>query len=482
MSTPFPNNSTKVDGSLSDTERNIQDKDGIAVRGSAWPEDADIILENIRCNCIILSDYHKKQYFLLLSLLKYFRIPIIIISAFASVLNIGLQPFLEQQYISIICCMLSLVTGLIGSIELFLQVQKKMENELMNSRDFYLTAIDIYKVLSLEPEHRNGDGLKYLDGKFAVYCKMIENSNVLDKSIQDQLAPIDVVVIERLSSGAGSRNSETDAKEHKPNRATHPSHTSAIPSSSTFTGGFLSYFFGKSEVNHTTRRRHHSHLPSPAATEVNDMSAELSPQKHLDDQDDDDSVSSEERFDIYCKLLNKHNDIDESIMEKLTPILSNHSSHLATVPLEERVKLYSYLQDHVKIMGSNEMLDKLKIILVGDFFKKSSNMPTTVMKQHRFAIYKSLIDRQVDNSTVQKVKSLLTSDSIDQETLTLLLSAATHDISAPVADLESGPPDDAYLLGDEHPIGELTPLNRTGNGSTQFVMEIGPLSGSEATK
>jgi hypothetical protein len=244
----------------------------------------------------------------------------------------------------------------------------------------------------------------------------------------------------------------------------------------------LSYFFGKSEVNHTTRRRHHSHLPSPAATEVNDMSAELTPQKHLDDQDDDDSVSSEERFDIYCKLLNKHNDIDESIMEKLTPILSNHSSHLATVPLEERVKLYSYLQDHVKIMGSNEMLDKLKIILVGDFFKKSSNIPTTVMKQHRFAIYKSLIDRQVDNSTVQKVKSLLTSDSIDQETLTLLLSAATQDISAPVTDLERGPPDDAYLLGDEHPIGELTPLNLGGNGSTQFVMEIGPLSGSEATK
>ena len=167
----------------------------------SWPDDADYILENIRCNSIILSDYHKSQYFFLLSRLKYFRIPIIIISAFASVFNIGLQPFMDQGYISVLCCMLSLVTGLIGSIELFLQVQKKMENELMNSRDFYLNAIDIYKVLSLEPKHRNGDGLKYLDGKFAMYCKMIENSNVLDKSIQDQLAPIDIGMIERISAG-----------------------------------------------------------------------------------------------------------------------------------------------------------------------------------------------------------------------------------------------------------------------------------------
>ena len=94
-------------------------------RLNSWPEDADYLLENIRCNSIILSDYHKTQYFVLQSRLKYFRIPIIIISAFASVLNIGLQPYLDQSYISVLCAMLSLITGLIGSIELFLQVQKK---------------------------------------------------------------------------------------------------------------------------------------------------------------------------------------------------------------------------------------------------------------------------------------------------------------------------------------------------------------------
>jgi hypothetical protein len=74
---------------------------------------------------------------------------------------------------------------------MFLQVQKKMENELINSRDFYLNAIEIFKVLSLEPIHRNGDGLKFLDAKFSMYIKMIENSNIMEKEILDQLAPID---------------------------------------------------------------------------------------------------------------------------------------------------------------------------------------------------------------------------------------------------------------------------------------------------
>ena len=164
-------------------QENDENKPGCKI--NEWPNDVDIMLEKIRCNSIIMADHHKTNYFFLHSRLKYFRIPIIIISAFASVLNIGLTPFLDQQYVSILCCLLSLVTGLIGSIEMFLQVQKRMENELINSRDFYLHAIEIYKVLSLSPIHRNGDGLKFLDSKFGIYIKMIENSNIMEKDILD---------------------------------------------------------------------------------------------------------------------------------------------------------------------------------------------------------------------------------------------------------------------------------------------------------
>ena len=159
---------------------------------NSWTPDIESILENIRLNSILLSSEHRKAYFQLESSLKYFRIPVIVISAFSSVFNVGLQPYLKQSIISVICCMLSLTTGLIGSIELFLSIQKKMENELINSKDFYLNAIDIYKVLSLNIDNRNQDALSYLEERYNNYCKLIENSDVINKKVSDKLAPIPV--------------------------------------------------------------------------------------------------------------------------------------------------------------------------------------------------------------------------------------------------------------------------------------------------
>ena len=159
---------------------------------NSWTPDIESILENIRLNSILLSNEHRKTYFQLESSLKYFRIPVIVISAFSSVFNVGLQPYLQQSIISVICCMLSLTTGLIGSIELFLSIQKKMENELLNSKDFYLNAIDIYKVLSLNIDNRNQDALSYLEERYNNYCKLIENSDVIHKKVTDKLAPIPV--------------------------------------------------------------------------------------------------------------------------------------------------------------------------------------------------------------------------------------------------------------------------------------------------
>ena len=86
-----------------------------------WTSDIEEILEKMRIACLIRSKYHKKNYFKMLSLLKYFRIPIIILSSINSVFNVALTNYMSQIEISLLCCFISLITGLIGSIELFLQ-------------------------------------------------------------------------------------------------------------------------------------------------------------------------------------------------------------------------------------------------------------------------------------------------------------------------------------------------------------------------
>ena len=163
---------------------------------SKWSNDIESVLQCIRENCVVMSHQHKKQYLYLKYILRYFRLPIILISGISSVCAVGLQPYIEQQTISVITCMLSLTCGIVGSVELFLGIQTQMETELLTSKDYYLLSIEIYKILALLPENRNVNGRVYLDDKYSIYVKLIENSNLLNKKITDKLTPLP----DRLSS------------------------------------------------------------------------------------------------------------------------------------------------------------------------------------------------------------------------------------------------------------------------------------------
>jgi hypothetical protein len=149
-----------------------------------WTAGIEYILEEIRENSIIISDYHKDRYYYQKGYLKYFRIPTIILAALNSVFSVGLQPYCSQSIISVLCCFISMICGIISSIELFLSIQANMEKELIASKDFYLLSVDIFKMLYLERETRMVNGKTYLDEVYQTYCKLIENSNLVKKNMQ----------------------------------------------------------------------------------------------------------------------------------------------------------------------------------------------------------------------------------------------------------------------------------------------------------
>jgi hypothetical protein len=155
-----------------------------------WTADIEFVLENIRVNCVVLSKEHKRQYFIFKDILQYFRLPLIIISGINSIISVGLQPYVTQSIISMITCLLALICSIIGSIELYLAIQKSMENELTAQRDYYLMSVDIYKTLSLSREHRPVPAKDYLEKQYNSYCKLIENSNTVMKRLEDRLAPL----------------------------------------------------------------------------------------------------------------------------------------------------------------------------------------------------------------------------------------------------------------------------------------------------
>ena len=166
--------------------------DSTTLSDSNWSYDIESILESIRKNSVIMSNEHRNQFLLLNSYLKYFRLPTIILSGINSVASVGLVSYVKQEHVSLITCLISLTTGIITSIELYLGVEKNATNELEKSRDFYILAVDIYKTLQLKRENRNIDGSTYLEQCLSTYNKLFENSNLLSKSIKDQLTNIDV--------------------------------------------------------------------------------------------------------------------------------------------------------------------------------------------------------------------------------------------------------------------------------------------------
>jgi len=155
-----------------------------------WTVDIENLLEKIRTNCITLSKAHKREYHKTKHLLSYFRVPIIVISAFASVISVGLQPYLEQQTISVATCLINLVIGVISSLELYLSIQQTMELELSVSKDYYTLSINIYRMLQLESVNRNTDAHSFLDNCYGEYLKLFEKSNLLKKKLADVLIPI----------------------------------------------------------------------------------------------------------------------------------------------------------------------------------------------------------------------------------------------------------------------------------------------------
>jgi transcription elongation factor Elf1 len=155
----------------------------VGIKEYVWTDKIETILKIIRENSTYLSKYHNYKYQCYKKRLNYYRIPIIVLSAVNAFFAVGLQTYVQQPTISTLNSVMSLVCGIITSIELFLNIQKNMENDLLSHKDYYLLSLDIFKMLSIDRNKRIVDGRAYLDEKFADFQKYVQNSNVVDNNL-----------------------------------------------------------------------------------------------------------------------------------------------------------------------------------------------------------------------------------------------------------------------------------------------------------
>ena len=173
---------------------------------TTWTKGVENVLNSIRINSFQLSQEYQQRYLKLKKTLRFYKIPLIVLNSTNAVISVGYSSFLiPSNKISMIVCIISLLCGIIGSIELFFSLQKQMETDLEASKSFYILSISIYKMLSLEIPNRCGDSRIFLEETFNEYTKLIGNSNVIEKKILDNLTPIPLT-IDNLLGNSNSSN------------------------------------------------------------------------------------------------------------------------------------------------------------------------------------------------------------------------------------------------------------------------------------
>ena len=146
------------------------------------------ILDKIRINCVNLTAYHNHRYHLYKNLLfSIFRVPLIILNGVNSFFSVGLQHYMPQHQVSLINAVISLFCGILTSIELLLNLQKRMELELECAKEYYKVGVDIYTELCREPDDRGeaGDLDKFLREKHNLYQTLYQKSNAVNISEKD---------------------------------------------------------------------------------------------------------------------------------------------------------------------------------------------------------------------------------------------------------------------------------------------------------
>ena len=145
------------------------------------------IMDKIRLNSSNMSKQHKTNYFYYKWVSTLFRVPTIVISSISGVFSVGTQAYMNQNTISGIVCLLSLMISIINSIELYLHISDNVETELEMSKKYYILSCDLYKLLMLEDSNRPDNPKEQLKIYYSQYIDLYNESLLMKNTKYDKL-------------------------------------------------------------------------------------------------------------------------------------------------------------------------------------------------------------------------------------------------------------------------------------------------------
>jgi hypothetical protein len=153
-----------------------------------WHDKEEEFLRKIELQCNSYHAYFSKDYVYYHGLAARFNIPILVLSSINALTAISLNDFLGQRYVSILNAVLSAGTGILGSIQLYMKITEKMSNALRSGILMKRLALKISKELSIDREQRSTEGQAFLQECFSEFNAALEQSNPIEKKVQNFLA------------------------------------------------------------------------------------------------------------------------------------------------------------------------------------------------------------------------------------------------------------------------------------------------------
>jgi hypothetical protein len=87
---------------------------------------------------------------------------------FSGSFSVGNDIFLNQEFISIVSCSISMVIPILTSIKLFMQITENSTQEQKLSIKFKTLALLLFKTLPLPPQDRGTNGIVHLNK--CIFC------------------------------------------------------------------------------------------------------------------------------------------------------------------------------------------------------------------------------------------------------------------------------------------------------------------------
>jgi hypothetical protein len=141
------------------------------------------ILNTISIECIELEKMHKDKYFRLKGKLRYYKLPVIVLSTVNSVLSAGLGEYVKNQTtISTMSSGLALACSIISSIELYLQIEVSMVRSIESSKMYKTLYLRIEKYNGLYKCHRQMTPNEFLLDIYAEFVQLYQTSRLIMES------------------------------------------------------------------------------------------------------------------------------------------------------------------------------------------------------------------------------------------------------------------------------------------------------------